>query len=315
MGIRHLNSYMINNCSQGIMKVSFCVLGGCCLAIDASIYMYQYEMQNKLIENMTKLVNLFIVNNITPIFVFDGKPPDEKLHTLNVRRKRRIEAFVQCGEILEKIQSGDADEDDMNKYESLRKESTRITRDKIESVKNMLTRSGVRYYVACGEADELCASMVLNGSCWGCVSDDMDMFVYGCNNIIRNVDIHNKSAMVYDLSLILYELNISYPNFKQVCVLAGTDYNSKMSVSEKSSGLGVSSSPNLYIVFKMYNRFMKTVKYDNMLFYEWLRHYIKYNVDYDALYKICDMFTINNSEYMSIAYELDSCNSVYSDKK
>lgn len=302
MGIRHLNAYMINNCTHGIVSVDMSELNGCSLAIDVSIYMYQYEMDNNLIENMTKLVKMFVINNITPIFIFDGKPPDEKLQTLHLRRQRRREASFQCGEMMEKIQSGNADEEDLNKYERLRQESTRITRDKIQLVKTLLSSFGIEYYVALGEADELCASMVISGHCWGCVSDDMDMFVYGCNNIVRNVDISTNTANVYDLGIILYELNISYPNFKQVCILAGTDYNNKL----VEAASGPTTSINLYIVFKLYNRFMKTVKYDNMLFYDWLHHYIKYNVNYDILYKICEMFTITDDLFTK--QKLTACN-------
>ena len=88
-------------------------------------------------------------------------------------------------------------------------------------------------YTANGEADELCAFLVLNGYCWGCMSDDMDMFVYGCNNIVRDVDIYKQTAVVYNLPVILYELNINYANFKQVCILAGTDYNNNMSETDE----------------------------------------------------------------------------------
>ena len=39
------------------------------------------------------------------------------------------------------------------------------------------------YYTAINEADELCASMVINGFAWACLSEDMDMFVYGCTRV------------------------------------------------------------------------------------------------------------------------------------
>jgi|UniRef100_A0A6C0IN43 flap endonuclease-1 len=285
MGIRYLNTYIKNNCSHGLSNVNIRSLAGNSLAIDTSIYMYKYEMDNKLIENITRLVNLFIINRITPIFIFDGKPPEEKLQLLQIRRERRREASSQCQELLNKIETGDADEYDITKYHRLKQEATRITKDKVDSVKSLLTNLGVTYYTANGEADQLCASMVINGYCWGCVSDDMDMFVYGCKNIVRNVDIHNKTATVYKLDMILHELNISFVNFKQVCVMAGTDYNNEIDDNQ---------SLNIYSAFKLYNRFTKKVKYDNMTFYDWLRHYIKYNVDYELLHKIYKMFEVKN---------------------
>ena len=42
---------------------------------------------------------------------------------------------------------------------------------------------------------------------------------------------------------------------------------------------------------------MKKVKYTNMLFYDWLKHYIKYDVNYSVLYKICDMFVLKDMDF------------------
>ena len=296
MGIRYLNTYMKNKCNNGIKTMQIKELSGCSLAIDISIYMYRYEMEDKLIENMVSLINILLSCNINPVFVFDGKPPEEKLQTLNIRKEKRREASEQCKEILEKINSGEADCNDLYKYERFKQDATRITREKVNTIKKIISGFNLTQYTAKGEADELCAFLVLNGYCWGCVSDDMDMFVYGCNNIIRDVDIYKETAVVYNLPLILYELNINYANFKQVCILAGTDYNNNISETDERKNI-----LNIYVVFKLYNRFTKKVKYDNMLFYDWLKHYIKYDVDYDTLHKICDMFVLKD---LDLPYEL-----------
>lgn len=290
MGIRYLNTYMKNKCKNGIKTTQLKQLSGCSLAVDISIYMYRYEMEGKLIENTITLINTLLSYDINPIFVFDGKPPEEKIQTLNIRKERRKDASEQCKELLEKIQTGDADCADICNYERFKQDATRITREKVNTVKKIISGFNLTQYNANGEADELCAFLVLNGYCWGCMSDDMDMFVYGCNNIIRDVDIYTKTAMVYNLPIILYELNIAYHNFKQVCILAGTDYNNDTSTTDERK-----SMLNIYVVFKLYNRFAKKVKYDNMLFYDWLKYYIKYDVDYDDLHKICDMFVLKDA--------------------
>ena len=288
MGIRYLNTYMKSKCNRGIKNISLKELSGCSLAIDISIYMYRYEIEGKLFENTISLINMLLSYNITPIFVFDGKPPDEKTDTLNMRKERRREASNKCDELLDKISSGNAEDCDISNYERLKQDATRITREKVNNIKKIISGFNLIQYTACGEADELCAFLVLNGYCWGCMSDDMDMFVYGCNNIVRDVDIYTETAVAYNLVEILYELNINYQNFKQVCILAGTDYNT----SQKDSGNII----NIYGIFKLYYRFMKKVKYNNMLFYDWLKHYIKYDVNYSVLYKICDMFVLHNGK-------------------
>ena len=63
MGIRYLNAFLKNNCKQGISKIHMEDLSGCSIVIDASIYLYQYEMDNKLIESMDKLVNIMNMYN------------------------------------------------------------------------------------------------------------------------------------------------------------------------------------------------------------------------------------------------------------
>ena len=78
MGIRYLNTYMKNKCNNGIKTMQIKELSGCSLAIDISIYMYRYEMEDKLIENMVSLIYILLSCNINPVFVFDGKPPEEK---------------------------------------------------------------------------------------------------------------------------------------------------------------------------------------------------------------------------------------------
>jgi flap endonuclease-1 len=289
MGIRYLNTYMKNKCKNGIKTMQLKQLSGCSLAVDISIYMYRYEMEDKLIENTITLITTLLSYDINPIFVFDGKPPEEKIQTLNIRKERRKEASEQCKELLEKIKTGDADCNDICNYEKYKQDATRITREKVNTIKKIIDGFNLTQYTANGEADELCAFLVLNGYCWGCMSDDMDMFVYGCNNIIRDVDIYTKTAVVYSLPMILYELNITYNNFKQVCILSGTDYNNDASISDERKNM-----LNIHVVFKLYYRFTKKVKYDNMLFYDWLKHYIKYDVDYDELQKICDMFVLKD---------------------
>jgi flap endonuclease-1 len=292
MGIRYLNAFLKNNCRDGINDVHLQDLSGISVAIDASIYMYQYEMDNRLVECMDMFIDVLNGYHIKPVFVFDGKPPAEKSDIINERKEKRKQASLDCKELVAKLNDDTLDSDmkDVltNEYERLKRTSVFINKDKISRVKTLLDERNVAYYNASGEADEMCAQLVLSGHCWGCMSDDMDMFVYGCNNVIRNVNIQDHTATLYNLPDILKCLNISYENFKSICIISGTDYNKIC--SEQGGNV---NSMNLYTALNLYNRFVKKVKYQNMTFYSWLKHYIKYDMDYDSLHKIHDMFTIN----------------------
>jgi hypothetical protein len=48
------------------------------IVIDISIYMYKYQTDGTLIENIYLMLSLFKHYRIIPIFIFDGKPPIEK---------------------------------------------------------------------------------------------------------------------------------------------------------------------------------------------------------------------------------------------
>ena len=79
MGIQYLNRYLLDHCSKtSIQKINFSGLSGKTIVVDASIYLYKYVGEDALIENIYLLVSILLYYNIIPVFVFDGKPPEEK---------------------------------------------------------------------------------------------------------------------------------------------------------------------------------------------------------------------------------------------
>ena len=89
MGIKYLNKLIRNNCQNSLEKVHFSSLRYKKLAIDISIYLYKYQYENKLIENIYLMISLFRLYNITPVFIFDGKPPAEKKELLMMRKQNK----------------------------------------------------------------------------------------------------------------------------------------------------------------------------------------------------------------------------------
>ncbi len=299
MGIRYLNNFLKNNCKKSINTIHLKDLSYKCLVVDVSIYMYHFEMEGKLIENMKKMIDLFKLYNINAVFVFDGKPPIEKNDIILYRKQQREDAALICSQISNQLQTENLNESDKEKllieYNKLKRTSVCITREKVKSIKELFNDNNVHYINAVQEADQVCALLVSQKNFWGCISDDMDMFVYGCRFIIRDLNIFNETAVLYNLNDILCELNITYENFKRICIISGTDYNSNINnnIVIKSEN-NIPQTITLYTALKLYNRFQKNVKYRNMTFYDWLKYYIKYNVDYEKLNKIYNMFTNDN---------------------
>ena len=60
---------------------------------------------------------------------------------------------------------------------------------------------------------------------YACLSEDMDMFVYGCNRVLRYLSLLKKSVIIYDTKSILSELKLNMDEFKSICIVSGTDYN------------------------------------------------------------------------------------------
>ena len=188
MGIPNLNRYLIKTCSNCIENKKLEFLSGKTIVIDTSIYLYKFLGQDKLIENFYLLIYTLKHYNITPVFVFDGKPPEEKKEILSKRKESKENAENEFNSLALKLSESDLSEneiEDINfQLSKLRKQFIRVKNEYVLSVKNLMTICGASYIESSGEADVICAEMVINGQAWACLSDDMDLFVYGCNRVL-----------------------------------------------------------------------------------------------------------------------------------
>lgn len=291
MGIRYLNRFLKDNASPSIKLCSLLELSGKKIAVDISIYMYRFASDNTLIENMYLMLSVFRHYNIIPIFVFDGKPPAEKRELLQKRKEDKQEAENEYNKLKNTLEIN-KDMDDADKQEiiynmdMLKKKFVSINKNDIENVKNLIRSYGATYYDAPGEADELCAMLTMKDKVWACLSEDMDMFVYGCPRVIRYISLLNHTAVVYDVKGILNNLGITQKELREICVLSGTDYN--LECDDNKNTLN-----NTLKQFKKYHKSNSKIS-----FYEWLNensnNFIK---DYDLLLKIYEMFDLNSNHF------------------
>ena len=220
MGLRGLNRFLRANCQRNIRQISLWELKGKTIVIDASIYMYRFQGDGGLIEGMYQMIALLRHNNITPIFVFDGKPPPEKRDILEKRKQDKIEAEKKFKEIKRQIATS-CDEDDVADLEAeadqLRRQFVRITSGDIADVKKLLEIMGISYYESEGESDGICARMVQKKIAFACLSEDMDMFVYGCPRVLRYLSLLKSSVVLYDLRGIISTLKLQFNEFRDIC--------------------------------------------------------------------------------------------------
>jgi len=286
MGIKHLNRFLKENCSKNsIRKIGIQQIQGKRLVIDASIYMYKYMADDALIENMYQLISILLLNNIIPLFVFDGKPPPEKYDLITKRKEVKKIAEDKYSELLLKYENTDDKNEKQNMMKEmveLKNKFVRVTNKDKERVKELLTAFGIMYYESTNEADEVCAYMVKSGKAWGCLSDDMDMFVYGCTRVLRNISLINKTVILYETPNILKELCMTDIDFKQIMVLSGTDYN-------------IDATTSLDVTISWYSKYksaLNNIKEKIPSFYDWLLVNSDYITNIDDLRSICKLFTL-----------------------
>jgi 5'-3' exonuclease len=290
MGIRHLNRFLRTNCSDDAIKYTHLSdLSGKKIAIDISIYIYKYEGDGTLIENIYLLLAIMRYYNIIPICIFDGKPPAEKKELLEKRKEEKTIAKDEYTKLKNKLENTESMDDDekqeiVNNMDILKKKFIYITKEKYEKVKELIRAFGVSYYDAPGEADELCAMLTIKKKVWACMSEDMDMFVYGCPRVIRYLSLMNHTIVLYNTSQILNDLGLSQKEFREVCVISGTDYNINSDDDD---------CPNLPKTLKLFKKYHKTEKNKN--FYDWLVDNTDYVSDVYTLKNVYEMFDLSNN--------------------
>lgn len=269
MGIRNLNRMLNDYAPEAIQLISLSNLRGKKIAVDASIYMYKYVATDSLSRDMNSMLSIFRQYQIDPIFVFDGKPTIDKRQTLEERKRARENAklaYVKLEQELISTPSKHRHEQLTRSMAVLRRTMITIQKEDIALTKRLLTENQISYIESVNESDEVCAKLCGENEVYACLSEDMDMFAYGCSRVLRYFSLTKKTAVIYDLSYILSLLGISLHEFRQICVLSGTDYYPG---SAKSSV--VSSNEGIRKILSLSKQFRKLYPTANPCkFYDWL---------------------------------------------
>jgi len=197
MGIKNLNQYLLKTCSKNsIQKMYFENIQRKTIVVDISIYLYKFLMDGNYMEHLYTMLSIFKYYIITPIFIFDGKPPPEKWDLIKKRNWEKKDAELKLITMQMDLSNNESiTKEEMMEMDELRKKSLRIKSEDIVKTKELIDAFGFIYYDAPGEADQLCAYFVKKEIAWACLSDDMDMFLYGCSRVLRNLSLMNRSFM------------------------------------------------------------------------------------------------------------------------
>ena len=355
MGIRMLNKFLQDKCKSSISRIHLSELSGKKVAVDISIYLYKFLSDNVLLENLYLMISIFREHNIIPIFVFDGKPPVEKNDTIAFRKKTKINAreeYYRLKQILDNIESdapvvsdaGVVSDSDSNSnsntivefdeettisipsksadirlmMDKLKKKFVILKSDHIQNAKTLLQAYGMTYIESPGEADMLCAKLVSKNIVYACLSEDTDMFVYGCSRVLRYLSLTSSTVILYDFQEIIKTLDMTTYEFRQLCIIYGCDYLPK-NEKQNYKNMTIFNSYKMFKSYKEYynnivgsenknendiitssDKFIETVD-DKSDFYKWLLSQNNNMSSYiNEASKIIDLFDISSYDNLEL---------------
>jgi flap endonuclease-1 len=232
MGIKNLTALIRDKSPGSIESVSLYTFQGKRVAIDTSIFLYRAltnvrsngdylrNHEGKVVSHLVGIFHntiLYLSLGIKPIYIFDGKPPNEKYECIQERKKRAHE----CHKQMEKA----TNPAEKQKHE---KGTIRINRGHIDDLKTLFDLMGVQYLQSESEAESYAGELCRIGYVDAVVSEDMDTMVYGTPILLRKcVDrsIKRKDVMSsFNLQKLLEDLEMDLTQFTDLCILCGCDY-------------------------------------------------------------------------------------------
>ena len=253
MGIKNLNKLLKEHCVDGITEMKIRDLKGKFVAIDTSIFLYKYTFMGNMLQAFTQQLNHFLKNKITPVYLFDGKPTEDKRDLINERKakyKKKAQNILDLKEqeellmksisdlrdckdkadnkveIIEQIQKLSHDLTDLtNSIKKKEKGNIRIDFSKVKILKDILTSCGIYYYQCPGETDIYVKEFFKNGLIDYVITEDLDFITHRCPKILYGYNYCKGKITLYDSKKIIEELEMSNDSFIDLCILMGCDYS------------------------------------------------------------------------------------------
>ena len=237
------------------------------------------------------MLSYFITVIIAALFVFDGKSMKNKTETILKRKEQRDAAKREHFNIMKRVEnmSPNDREEQEEKMTQLRRKFVKVTYDDIKEVKGMLDAYGIKYITAINEADEVCSAIVIKGAAYACLSEDTDLFAYGCPRVLKYISLLNHTVVVYPLEKILESIGMKFTEFRQLCILSGTDYNE--------------SHRNIFTFYKLFTRYKQ--RPNTLDFLSWLS--LNNKITLRKYYQVKDVFDIYNKNPSEILNKIRYC--------
>ncbi|WP_337861910.1 flap endonuclease-1 [Nitrososphaera sp.] len=220
-------------------------LSGKVVAIDAFNTIYQFlatirgptgePLTNGRGEVTSHLTGLFyrnvnlLMENIKPVYVFDGKMHALKAQEIERRWQVKQEAMAQYSQAVE-----DGRMEDAVKYG---KRTSVLTDAMVQDSKALLEILGIPYIQAPADGEAAAAYLTKRDLAYAAASQDYDSILFGARRLVRNLAVSgkrkvpNKNAYVevepemYEHDRVLQETGLTHEQLVDVGILIGTDFN------------------------------------------------------------------------------------------
>jgi flap endonuclease-1 len=294
MGVHLLKTFLSKLHASCIFKTNIGYISNRKIVIDISIYIYKFKMNENLLGDLKTLCEILKNYNIDALFVFDGEEKNNnKKHTIeerNIMKKQYVEEYNILNEDVKVEKCEHVSQRIKNRMSKLKRMYVRIDKNDIIITKNILDAFGFKYITANGEADELCALLVINRKAWACLTEDTDLYIYKCPIVINYLNIKNRTLVIHDLYKILEYLEMDMGDFVETCIMSGTDFNKEMTgnIFENMSN------------HKLYTRYLNNSNHcptsDHIGFIQWLKNKKIINDEQIVeINKIKEIYTINKA--------------------
>lgn len=220
-------------------------LSGKVVAVDAFNTIYQFlatirgptgePLANSRGEITSHLSGLFyrntnlLMENIRPIYVFDGKAHELKIDEIERRSKLKREATESYNLAIEEGRIEDA--------RKFGKRTSVLTDKMVEESKKLLDYLGIPAVQAPSDGEAAAAYLTKHEIAFASASQDYDSILFGAKRLVRNLAISgrrkvpNRNAYVdvepeiFEHEKVLKEIGLTHEQLVDVGILIGTDFN------------------------------------------------------------------------------------------
>lgn len=257
MGIKNLHTLIKSRAPDAYFRMPVFDLAGKRIAIDANGWMHanmavarkkvvqrsdlrsgdidRNQIQQEWFGALIQFILVWVTSGVTPIFVFDGAHPIEKVQTQSQRRNQN----QVTRDKIEQLRSESSADPTMDLAALGRQLSNLkdLTREDQSQLQQVLDGIGIPWLQAVAEGEQLCSVLCIEGLVAGVWSVDTDNLAYGCPLLLTGFTggyrFDSRGNRIRELACIrldrIYaDLDLTPPSFLDLCILAGCDYNTKL---------------------------------------------------------------------------------------